>query len=322
MTKEINHTTKNTSAFLPALIFILFLTVVISAVLVLNLSVSTTENIRPDHVICITANAPNYSAGNSDGDPEVNKADDSLGFTASDNDTVWSTDTQINIFRHNDIHVQTDGTGSANNVIAPGTSNNYVFTLQNDKNESVKYQLEISGGNDSKYKIPVELSIIDPDGNNMLGNAPVLIEDLGSVHQLGTLTGHSEKYYTVKWQWVFENSTDEYDTLLGNHAVSEEIPCHININVTAEYDDSSTNGTSTVERSDETSSVNESSIHSDLQSRNGDKDKNGNNTSGNNIETVLTGDNTNAVVYIVLSVLCLTAIMLIVLINKKHKKND
>ncbi len=312
---------------------ILLVLIVVSMAIVFNIAVFRTENTKPDKILCITPNEPTYTKQTSSSEEtsltentenssdssqkssfslsapdETNNqtnADNNLGLNISDNDVTWHTETQINIFEHNDAHVKSDGTGNANHVIAPGTSNDYIFTLQNDKNSGVKYQLEISGGNDSEYKIPLSLSIIDPDGKNLLGNEPVTISDLETITQIGTLSGNSEKPYTIKWAWDFENGTDDYDTLLGNTAVDQEIPCHINLNVVAEYDDTPATDGSNITSDESNSSGNGNNNHFDEDGG-----------------FVLTGDNTNVIIYIIVSTLCLTAIVLIVLINKKQKKND
>lgn len=156
-------------------------------------------------------------------------------FTVTDSDKTWTTLTDVNIFEHGDSAVQSDGSGEAHHVIAPGTRNDYTFSIRNNKNINIKYYLEIAGGNDSDYAIPVELEIFDSNGESMTGRE-VMISDFKDVVKESTLYGNSSEEYTIKWKWDFERGSDDYDTMLGNTAVDEEIACHININVIAEYD--------------------------------------------------------------------------------------
>lgn len=198
------------------------------------------------------------SADGTSGSNDANRASDSTGssasnnssadgsnehqdigegdlFTVTDSDKTWTTLTDVNIFEHGDSAVQSDGSGEAHYVIAPGTKNDYTFSIRNNKNVNIKYYLEITGGNDSEYAIPVELEIFDSKGESMTGKE-VMISDFTDVVRESTLYGNSSEEYTIKWKWDFERGVDDYDTMLGNTAVEEEIACHININVVAEYD--------------------------------------------------------------------------------------
>ena len=179
-----------------------------------------------------SSNADASSVEDSDHGQDIGEGD---LFTVTDADQTWTTLTDVNIFEHGDSAVQSDGSGEARHVIAPGTKNDYTFSIQNNKNVNIKYYLEITGGNDSKYAIPVELEIFDSNGESMTGKE-VMISDFTDVVKESTLYGNSSEEYTIKWKWDFERGSDDYDTMLGDTAVDEEIACHININVIAEYD--------------------------------------------------------------------------------------
>ena len=43
--------------------------------------------------------------------------------------------------------------------------------------------------------------------------------------------------YTLEWEWPFEQGNDEFDTMLGNLAVEDDLELHIRINTTASYSD-------------------------------------------------------------------------------------
>lgn len=289
---------------LTALVLLIF--VIISGIIVANLSLPVSSNIRSDATISLTDNAPIYeanaAANNNITDesalPQVSEGSDTalshitsepeknVGAISADYDKTWSTDTQVNIFEHNDTHVKSDGTGSAKHTIAPGTSNDYTFSLKNDKEYAIKYTLDISGANDSEYKIPVILQVIDSAGNLISGDWKT-IGDFNSVSDSGSIYPYTDKQYIIRWKWDFENGTDSYDTSLGNKAVTEEIACHININVISEYDyDNPTPSSPNSSASD---------------------------------NPVRTGDSSNIQIYIIILGLCTSAFTIIFLLKKSYK---
>lgn len=288
-------------------VFVLFMLVLISFALVFNMLLLPSSNASADKMICVTANAPTFEQASELSDILVSAAessvlseaesgeiresqssesaspDDSGGLVVWDDKTVWENNTEINIFEHNDPHVQTDGTGKAAHVIAPGTSNDYIFALQNDKSYGIKYTLNIEGGNNGDFEIPVRVKILDTDGNSLTGEDWISIEDLKTVTDTGRLNPYTDKQYIVRWKWDFENGTDDYDTFLGNQAVEEEIACHININVISEYDYNP-------------SDVSEPS------------------------DSVVTGDNNMIWIYVVLS--AFSAVLLLMIIFVSKRKNN
>lgn len=224
---------------------ILLLLVIVTGAIVINIALPMTANPTADKTISLTANSPIYDinqAGASEESSTLPQAsiissasNEQSGLTIANSNQIWTTNTTVNIFEHNDFHVSTDGTGSANHIIAPGTENNYTFSLNNDKEYAIKYNIDISGTNDSEYEIPVMVQILDAEGNSLSGDMKP-IKALNSVSSSGTINPYSNTQYQINWKWDFENDTDDYDTFLGNKAVEEEIACHININVISEYD--------------------------------------------------------------------------------------
>ena len=214
-------------------IILTFLTVV-SFVLVFCLSTRSSDGISGDIVLCLTPAEGERLIYAGSAAPD-NGRTNAVQAEVNDNGTVWTTETRVNIFEHNDPHVGNDGTGSANFVIAPGTSNDYVFILRNDKKAPIRYKLEVKGVNDSGYYLPVNVQITGADEQS-LTDGFVNIESL-DVEKGGALSGHAENAYTLRWSWEYETGDDVHDTMLGDAAVLEEIPCGINIRVVAEYDD-------------------------------------------------------------------------------------
>lgn len=269
MKKNLNLTTDKSGlrkAWSVAAILLVF--VILSGIIVINVFFSPSQNHSSDTLICITENSPLI---NTDINDNVNRIANSDGHTVSSttvhqaepdevditqNPNIWTNTAQVDIFKHDDARVKSDGTGSANNVIAPGTSNDYTFSLQNSKDFSVKYTLKITGGNDTNYEIPIQLNVFDSEGNSLTGGNFVALSDFGSAADVGTVNPYTEEQYTIRWKWDFENGSDTYDTFLGNTAVDEEISCHININVISEYDQSASPDTPNSDKNSSASSKN------------------------------------------------------------------
>lgn len=159
-------------------------------------------------------------------------------FEVSDGTQVWGTTTEVQLFKINyengDASVTVDGTGD--NVIAPGTGNSYTFCLKNTGDTSLDYTLSLNAFFTSEqYSIPVEVKVKGFDGTYLLGTedswADVL--ELNNIEDKAHLKENRYAYYTLEWQWPFENGTDEYDTLLGNAAVNEDVTLTISINTIA-----------------------------------------------------------------------------------------
>lgn len=278
---------------------ILLLLVILTGAIVINLFFFSSQNPKSDTQICITENSPLAAPGtapestnisNSSANTQSGTPSDQVDITQQPN--VWTNTAQIDIFKHNDSHVESDGTGKANNVIAPGTSHDYTFSLQNSKDFGVKYTLEITGGNDSEYKIPIQLTVEDGIGNSLTNGQWVELENFSKLTDVGTITSNSQNQYIIRWKWNFENGSDDYDTFLGDTAVSEEIPCHISINVISEYDP-------TVEPPTSSNSTPLGNLISAL---------------------VTTGDTVNILAITGVFVIC--GILIIILIRKKHSNHN
>ncbi|MBO4421903.1 MAG: hypothetical protein J5879_00575 [Clostridia bacterium] len=174
------------------------------------------------------------------------------GFSVYDKDKVWSTQTDVEIFKiayENDELVTTvNSFNNTDKVIAPGTSNDYSFTLKNSGTVSLDYILQVDAffeGTD--YIIPVEAKMYDYKGKYLAGSSDtwVPVKELDTIEESGVLAAGKIADYTLKWQWPFErfdgdglDANDEYDTMLGNLAADgEELKLHIIIKTVAEVDE-------------------------------------------------------------------------------------
>ena len=289
------------SGLIAAAAFLMAFLTAVSFVLVFSVAVNVSNGARTDMVLCVTPGEPQRAADRIRVAAPESRGDSEMSLTVRDDDKIWATNTRVNIFDHKDPHVGSDGTGLADHVIAPGTSNEYNFTLLNDKKNDVRYSLEIKGVSDSGYYIPVDVEIFDSEGKS-LTDGYVDIQEL-NVLQGGYLPEYSEKPFKLYWKWDFEAGDDVHDTMLGDAAVTEEIPCSIEINVVAEY--VTTPGDTSEQRSKDPGSDPESEPGSEPGS---DPDK----SPEPSDKPVVTGDSTNVPMIVAILIVCglLTAIAL------------
>ena len=165
-------------------------------------------------------------------------------FQVTDENTVWSTETDIEIFRvsyQNDAAQITVNSQNGDSLLAPGTSNTYEFVLENTGHAPMAYTMEMEAWfSHTEYPIPVVVRLTDKTGDYLLGSeeeaADVLA--LNEVYREGTVQPGNLVPYTLHWEWPFELD-DEYDTMLGNLAVDEDITLTIVIRTTASCTDCS-----------------------------------------------------------------------------------
>ena len=173
-------------------------------------------------------------------------------FSAYDEKTVWQAETDVEIFRisyendENRITVK-DSNGSDDKLIAPGTSNKYVFTLANTGDVPLEYNLNMESWiTGTELNIPVRVRVSDHENNYLSGSsdASVPVMDLNNVDKDGLLGTGRYAVYTLEWEWPFEQNNDEFDTMLGNFAADNEIALSIRINTTASYSEKTEAGDS------------------------------------------------------------------------------
>jgi len=175
------------------------------------------------------------------------------GFSVYDKDKVWSTHTDVEIFKisydnNGDAVFTVNSFNNKDKVIAPGTENTYWFTLKNSGSETLDYTLYVDAyfANTDEI-IPVEAKMFDYTGKYLCGSAdewrPVL--ELDPIEEHNNLGAGKIADYTLQWQWPFErfdgdglDANDQFDTMLGNLAAKgESLELHIIIRTVAEIDD-------------------------------------------------------------------------------------
>lgn len=162
------------------------------------------------------------------------------GFQAYDENTVWSGETDVEIFSiryDNESGETTVRSRDGTKVLAPGTGSTYEFALENTGNVALDYTLEMEAWfSDAEYPIPVVASVVGHEGEYLLGSAEEMVDvlRLEEVRQSGTVAAGNIMPYALNWEWPFELD-DAYDTMLGNLAVEEDLTLTVVIKTTASY---------------------------------------------------------------------------------------
>ncbi|SFX79286.1 hypothetical protein [Ruminococcus sp. XPD3002] len=166
----------------------------------------------------------------------------SPGFRTYDKDKVWVSDTDLEIFRltYSSENGMTVKSENGDKLIAPGTSEEYVFTLENTGDVPLAYDMTMSAkvtGTD--LELPVKVNVHDHTDRYILGSSDTLtkVDSLNSVAEHSQLSAGRFAVYTLKWEWPFEWDNDDYDTMLGNMAVDDDLALTIRINTYASYDE-------------------------------------------------------------------------------------
>ena len=162
------------------------------------------------------------------------------GFEVRDDNTVWTTETEVEIFRisyENGNQIVTVQGSNGDSVIAPGTDNSYTFKLKNTGNVNMKYTVEVDAYfTPADIPLPVTTRLSRYDAKWIVGGQDSWAEvsKLDAAEDSDTLKPGYYTYYTLDWQWPFEQGNDAYDTYLGNLAVQQDLIFTIVIRTRAE----------------------------------------------------------------------------------------
>lgn len=166
-------------------------------------------------------------------------------FEVQDNNKVWETTTEVDIFniRYENGEAVVTVDGMEDKVIAPGTGNAYTFCLKNTGDAILDYTLTMEAYfTPDTQPIPIEARLKGYNGSYLLGDDDSWVDilELNKVEETAYLRVNRYAYYTLEWQWPFENGDDVYDTFLGNAAVNEDLMLTIVIRTVATGDDMTT----------------------------------------------------------------------------------
>ena len=193
---------------------------------------------------------------------QLDENSEKVGFWTYDENTIWSTKTDIEIFRlkhdNNNDGVFTVVTSDGDKVFAPGTENDYTFTIKNTNTVSLDYTMEVEAFvrtdvDGVEYWLPIQGRLYNHyTGQYMVGSAdewPDVLE-LDGAGENGVIAAGNIKDYTLQWRWPFERgeqiqeglykgdyTEDFYDTMLGNLAVDHDLELHIMIRTSAWIDE-------------------------------------------------------------------------------------
>ncbi len=165
-------------------------------------------------------------------------------FKVSDADTVWTTNTKVNIFETaygNSKSGVVVKSGNGDKVIAPGTSNSYRFTIDNTGKYSLDYELSfVSEQHGYTRSVPVEARISDQSGKYLFGTETswLGIADIDQAKDEATLQANESKTYILEWRWLLDGN-DDFDNFLGNATVENPVTLTVGINTTAEVTEGS-----------------------------------------------------------------------------------
>lgn len=162
-------------------------------------------------------------------------------FSVSDDNTVWDTNTQVEIFKstyENGAHNITVASQNGDKVIAPGTEHSYSFMLKNEFDVPVDYTVSVKAYcTPDDVEIPVICRLSRYDGKWIAGDAYnwLSVPEFDGASDTAQMAKRSYVTYTLDWQWPFEGA-DERDTALGQLAMEEDLALTIEITTTAEAD--------------------------------------------------------------------------------------
>ncbi len=162
---------------------------------------------------------------------------------AQDARVSWETNTRVDLFKTayaNDQGQITVESGDGEKVIAPGTSNEYEFSLKNTGNISLDYAMTLgSVFTFTNRELPMEIRLRSGDRWILGGDrAWARPEELKELKESGTVPVNQYITYTFEWRWPFESGiedtlllSDLNDTVLGNAAVEQKVEFQLDIGV-------------------------------------------------------------------------------------------
>lgn len=165
------------------------------------------------------------------------------GFEVEDDNGVWTTQTQVEIFRvsyENGEQIVTVNSGNGDKIIAPGTENSYVFKLKNTGDVALDYTVEIDAYvTPASISIPITGRLSRYDGVWVVGDSEqyAQLPQLDEGEDSAVLGAGNYTYYVLDWAWPFEGESDELDTYLGNLAMNGDLTFTLSITTTATESD-------------------------------------------------------------------------------------
>ena len=179
-------------------------------------------------------------------DPSVEEGDED----------IWESGKEVTIFKKNYVNgegettvVSQDGT----KLIAPGTQSTYKFTMYNNGNMAVVYEidldfeLKIGDKIQNEVLFPLKARLLIENGCYLIGDETewVNVADATLSKHVSVLGARSYETFVLELLWEFDGGNDALDTMYGDLSVEKGVSLTLGINTYAEehIDPAATGGT-------------------------------------------------------------------------------
>ena len=136
---------------------------------------------------------------------------------------IFVDDKNGNYIYQNTLHIFTNPAFEFKNVIAPGSSNTYVFEVHNNSQINIKYDIETIEVNRYNINLKYRLKI---NNNYVVGNDDSWVS-ANKLRDIGRrLSSNSSHKYSLEWKWDYESGNDRNDTYIGEN-INEEYKLNI-----------------------------------------------------------------------------------------------
>ena len=169
---------------------------------------------------------------------------------------IWESGKEVTIFKANYVNgegettvVSQDGT----KLIAPGTQSTYKFTMYNNGNMAVVYEidldfiLKIGDKIQNEFIFPLKARLSTENGYYLIGDETewVNVADATLSKHVSVLGARSYETFVLELLWEFDGGNDALDTLYGDLSVEKGVTLTLGINTYAEehIDPAATGGT-------------------------------------------------------------------------------
>ncbi len=252
-------------------------------------------------------------------------ADVSDPFFANDSQKVWTDKAIVDIFSlsYDETGAVTVRSADGDKVVAPGTSGNYFFRINNTTTKDMDCIVTVKAWySDEDYKIPVNAKFSGMDHTYFVGSETAYEDVLALDGVTDRLTLGGKRYfsYELSWDWPFSEN-DTVDTMLGNAALDKDISLTIEFTTYATYDD--TPDTSMVD--DDTSKISDVSGTGDDVSEISpvNPTQPTTPTHGHNEHGVpIMGDNVNLALWMTVFVVSLMLIVFLLILPKRRDDDE
>ncbi len=173
-----------------------------------------------------------------------------------DEEDVWESGKEVTIFKAYYVNgkgettvVSQDGT----KLIAPGTQSTYKFTMYNNGNMAVVYEidldfeLKIGDKIQNEFVFPLKARLSTENGYYLIGDETewVNVADATLSKHVSVLGARSYETFVLELLWEFDGGNDALDTMYGDTAAEKGVTLTLGINTYAEehIDPAATGGT-------------------------------------------------------------------------------